>query len=178
MTIAQELDHFAINNIVELFELDLTSIGGTETLRFSPHIDSSTLWRGNTYLPLPVQVTSINRSLEGAPPRMTFAISNINRTVMSDVITLGDLVGAEVIRWRTLAMFLDGQPDADQNQHWPIERYGIIQMTELSRDTISFVIGTSIDTPSRKIPRRQILRDDVEGALWAPMSGLSGLNRR
>jgi len=75
-------------------------------------------------------------------------------------------------------MFLDGQPDADANQHWPVERYGIIQLTELSRDTISFVIGTSIDRPNRMIPRRQILRDDVEGALWAPMSGLSGLGRR
>lgn len=178
MTIEAQLQEHSVNNIVELFEVDLTPIGGVDVLRFSAHIETATLWKGNTYQPLPLEVSNVNRSMEGAPPRLKFRVSNINRALMSEVITLGDMVGAEVTRWKTLAMFLDGEPTADPNQHWPVETYTVIQMEELSRDTITFTVGTELDRPTRKIPRRQVLREDVNGALHAPLAGLYGLNRR
>lgn len=159
MTIKQELNKDYVGNIVELFEIDLNPIGESDILRLTAHSESNVIWRGNTYVPFPLQVEYAERSNNAAPSRVKLLASTASTLLTSLMLEHGDLVGARVIKWRTLAMYLDAEPTADPNQHWPVERYTIIQRESLSRDGVSWVLANWLDTPNLILPGRQTLRD-------------------
>lgn len=93
---------------VELFTLDLTALGGS-VYRFTNHPNGSNavVFNGMTYSPIPIKSEGWDFSSTGAPPKPTLTVSNVSRTLLADVIGLGDLVGAKVTRVRTFAKHLD-----------------------------------------------------------------------
>ena len=169
-----------IGNIIELWEIDISPVSGTanDVIRLSPHIEGPTLWRGNTYDPFPLESSSPEKALNRAPGRITLSISNVNKMVFLKVLEFGDLIGAKVNRWRTLSKYLDNGSTPDAQEHWPLEQYVIIQTSEFSRRAISFTLANKLNIPNVKLPKRQILKEEVPNSLTAPGIGLSGISRR
>ncbi len=94
---------------VELFTLDATALGGS-VYRFTNHPSESggpLSFGGQLYQPLPITSSGWDFTSTGTPPKPTLTVSNVNRTLLADVIGLGDLVGAKVTRIRTYAKYLD-----------------------------------------------------------------------
>ena len=169
MSIKQELNKSYVGDIVELFEVDLNPIGVAVTLRVTPHSESNILWRGNTYIPFPIAAEGSQRSNSTAPGRVRLSASTNSTLFTSLMLEHGDLVGARVTKWRTLAMYLDAQPTADPNQHWPVERYVILQRESLNQQGVTWVLGNWLDTPNLILPGRQTLRDVASRkSLWCP----------
>ena len=177
MSFNESIKQTYIGDLIELWDIDATALGGS-FLRLSPHIFAQTEWRGNFYTPFPIEFSIAEKAIDRAPPRGTLRVSKVNRTVFLQALQYGDLIGANVTRWRTLTKYLDGQPEEDPNAHFPIEQYEIIQKSVFSLERIEFVLASVFDTPNIKIPKRQILRDDVPGNLFSPSIGLPGLSRR
>lgn len=179
MTIQQEINNLTAENYVELFEVDTTVIGGSDIFRFIPDAYSSTnvTWRGDVYTQFPVQITGFQWDGSGAaPPQPTLTVSNVNKFMLAAVISLGDITGARVKRWRTFQKFLDGQPDANPNAYITEDTYYVYQKTIHNKAIIEFKLNAAIDKPGLKLPRRQILKDETEGNLYAP--GVSNVRPR
>ena len=83
-----------------------------------------------------------------------------------------DLSGAEVIRIRTLARYLDaanfpgdsnplGTPDP--YAEFPRETWVIDRKTAETRDSVSFELSSSLDLQGVRAPKRQCLRTEFPG---------------
>lgn len=156
---------------IELFEVDTTVIGGGDVFRFVPHgyEVSNVFWQGNEYIRFPVEIDGFEwNATAQAPPQPTLRLSNVNKFVLGAVLTLGDLVGARVTRWRTYIQFLDNQPQADPNAHFPPDIFYVQQKTSHDKIQIEWSLSSALDLPGVRLPRRQILRDDTTGNLYAP----------
>lgn len=97
------------SGFVELYKLDATAAGGAIyyfTNNQSPN-GGNIVFGGITYQSLPIISSGWDISTEGVPPKPTLQLSNVNKTLLVAVATLGDLVGSEVSRTRTYAKFLD-----------------------------------------------------------------------
>lgn len=165
-----------IGNIVELFKIDASSFGGAVHYLTPSGLNVS--FGGINYTPFPIQMSNKTYDAESAPSRPTLSISAKPGTIFYQlVIAYGDLVGAEVEYKKTLSRFLDDGEDPNPLEHFPVERFKIIQRSSLSAAGITFVLATPLDQPLLQLPRRQILRDDVGGqhALYAP--GVSRVRR-
>ena len=157
---------------IELFEIDTSTIpGGGQVFRFIPggYDVANVFWQGNEYTRFPIVVDGFEwNATSQAPPQPELTLSNVNKFVLSAVITLGDLVGAKVTRWRTYEQYLDGQEQADQNAHFPPDIYFVQQKTSHTKDNIAWVLSSALDLPGIRLPKRQILRDETTGNVYAP----------
>lgn len=107
MTILGELYKQNAGAWVELFTIDATAQGGglyhfhagTNGLR------QPVVWQGTTFVPFPVQASGFEVSSQKLP-RPRLAIANVNGTI-SALLQEVDLLGAKVIRRRTMVKYLD-----------------------------------------------------------------------
>lgn len=175
-TLAQQTLHPDVGNIIELFKIDASKLGG-DVLYLTPS-GLNVSYNGQAYTPAPLQITGRSFDMEGAPNRPTLNIAADRGSVLFQmVLSYGDLVGATVTYTKTFANFLDDGPDASPFEHFPEERFIIIQRSSFSAIGVSFVLATPLDQPLLIVPRRQILRDDTGGqyTLWCP--GVSRVRR-
>src|ERR1700744_5316155 len=112
-TLAQEINRSSSPNAyIELFQLDVTVIGGADIFYFTPmtreNDTQQIVYQGISYPPFPVQVTGMESDgTQAAPPQPTLTVSNVNGLLMQDVLENMDMVGAKVARIRTFRNFLD-----------------------------------------------------------------------
>lgn len=116
MPIADLHDTHLDSPLIELFTLDCTKLGGT-TYRFTnTFADGGSLsFAGLTYNCLPISVSGFETTAQGTQPRPTLTVSNVAQTLLSAVVSLGDLRGAELRRIRTQAKYLDVNPQTRRN---------------------------------------------------------------
>jgi len=165
-----------VGEIFEGYEIDLTPLGTSQVFHLSSTIRQPTSWRGKIYQPFPVLAEGFVEEKNSAPSRINLTVSNVNKTLMQQVAQYDDLVGANVTIWRTYKNFLDGEVDADPNQHFPTRSYVIIQKQLMNESIITFLLSSKMDRPGLRLPRRQILREDLgERSLYAP--GVSRLRK-
>lgn len=94
---------------LDLFTLDATNIGGSLT-RFTNYqtpTGGNVVFGGATYTALPIVAQGFDITSSGTLPNPTITVANVDRTLLSAVITLGDIVGAPVERRITHTKFLD-----------------------------------------------------------------------
>lgn len=96
------------SGFVELFSLDTTPLGGS-VYNFTNSTSSTgnIVFNGVTYSCLPITSDGWDFTSTGAPPKPTLTVSNVSKTLLAAVISLGDLVGSKVQRIRTYAKYLD-----------------------------------------------------------------------
>ncbi len=175
MTVFQDASALSSEGYIELFEIDTTNIGGGDIFRFIPDGFDLTevTWQTQTFTRFPITVEGFEwQGTSKAPPQPTLKLSNVNKVVLAAVITLGDLVGAQVTRWRTFVKYLDGQPSADPNAHFPPDNFFVQQKRTHNKLVMEWTLSSPLDIPGVKLPRRQILRDETTGNLFAPGVGL------
>lgn len=108
-SITSEIQKLEPSAIVELFEIDATTIGGS-VLRFhagTNGLRQNVVWQGNTYTPFPLQTTGFDFTGNGQLPRPKLVMSNATGALTMLVLLYDDLLGAKVTRRRTLAKYLD-----------------------------------------------------------------------
>ena len=153
-----------IGHYIEFFDIDGLAIGLPDAphLHFAPQVDyddttgvtSAFVFEGQTYQPLPCQLSKVKSSSVGAPPTPTLTVSNINKTLFADVLAYSGLVGATVTRHRT---FSENVATSDE---LPIQTFIISQITNMSKAEIQFKLNVPIDFEGTKLPLRTVLKDN------------------
>lgn len=108
-SITSEIQKLSPSAIVELFVLDLTSLGG-DTYYFHAGTNGLTQnikWQGQEYTAFPVKASGFEYSTSGQLPRPRLFVSNAFGTITSILLSYKDLMGAKVTRKRTLAKYID-----------------------------------------------------------------------
>jgi lambda family phage minor tail protein L len=150
---------------VQLFTLDATVLGGP-VLRFTPNIyanGGSLMFGGSAFAPLPMDFTGWDELTQssgdnGTQPRPQLVVGNASKTLLSYVVSLGDLVGAKITRVRTFQKYLDGQSNPDTSQILPADVYLFSQKTNHTNQSITWELTSPMDLPSAQLPARQVLK--------------------
>lgn len=151
---AQSLEPGAL---VTLFILDLNPIGVNQRWYFTT--DVGVVFRGQAYTTIEIEAQGFEWNGQGTLPQPQIRIANANRSMSGISALYDDLVGAQIIRLRTYARFLDGQPDADPDAVYTAEIYSVEQKTAHDKVMIEWSLSAAMDQEGRKVPGRRVLRD-------------------
>lgn len=166
--ITSQIQKLAPTAMIELFELDATSLGG-EVTRFhagTNQVLQDIVWQGETYFKFPIIASGFEFSVNSQLPRPKLAVSNVLGTITALLLAYRDLLGAKVTRKRTLAKYLDAvnfeggvNADEDQTAEFPDEIFFIDRKVTENRDVVEFELASPIDLAGVKLPRRQIIQN-------------------
>jgi lambda family phage minor tail protein L len=177
MTITNDIQKLEPGELVELFELDATAIGG-DLQRFHGYMDSGIVtWQGNPYSPWPIEASGFERTGDAQQPTPSVTVGNVDGTISALCIFLADMVGAIVTRHRTLSKYLDavnfpeGNPTADPTEETGIEQWVIQQKTSETNIQVEFSLSTPMDFAARQLPARQIIANVCQ---WLAKGGYRG----
>ncbi len=166
--------------IIDLYELHLvTAVHGTnEIYRFHNGSNGKftatgdIIWRGNSYLAMPVEADGFEYSGNGQLPRPKIRVANLLGTITAIMINTNettpgnDLTGAKFVRIRTLSRFMDnanfeggvnpyGAPDPDSEA--PQEIFYVDRKTAETRDYVEFELAAAFDLAGVRAPKRQCI---------------------
>lgn len=160
--VASDVQKAEVGNIIFLYELDLTPIGGTDILYFTEAIDhnyTKISFNGREYTPIEMKAEGWEVTGKGTMPRPKISVSNALLTFAPFTLLYGGLNDATITRRRTLKKYLDGEAEANPNAEFPKDIYKIAQETTETKNMIEFELASFIDLENLKIPKRQIIRD-------------------
>tara|TARA_R100001509_G_scaffold56428_1_gene31230 strand:+ start:600 stop:1235 length:636 start_codon:yes stop_codon:yes gene_type:complete len=153
----------------------------------SMNSNSNIIWQNETYQRFPIAAGGFEFSGSGQIPRPTLQMSNLggiarDGSVLSvtDLLIIvntttpnNDLLGATVRRLRVLASSLDAvnfPPNEDgvqvnpfgtpNSNELPQEIFVIDRKSVESRDTVEFELVSTLDTENKRVPARQITRNE------------------
>ncbi len=187
---AQKLE---VGQLVDLFELDATGIGGT-LQRFHGYAQVGPIWwQENQYDPWAIQAEGFEQVGEGQQPTPTLSVGNIGLDAAGNpipgvisalCIALDDLVGARVVVRRTLGKYLDarnfpdGNPTASSEEELPPEVWIVQQKTAETAEVVEFELSSALDFNGQKLPGRQIIAGVcgwlTRGGYRGPYCGYTG----
>lgn len=161
MTVETDTLQANVGEIVTLFKLDTTVIGGEQVFYFveGAKVDGEIVFQGQAYQPIDVEAEGFEWNGQGQAPQPSLRVSNVLNVLGAAILELNDLLGAEVTRLRTFAKYLDGQPTADPNQYFEPDVFRVEQKKEHNKFYILFALSSVIDQQGRYLPSRQVLRD-------------------
>ena len=189
-SVYQEIEKLNPSAIIELFELKLkegihyptgnpNSVTTTQRFHSGTNLNSNgnVVWQGNSYVRLPIEASGFEYK-SGQVPRPGISISNVLSSITAllqtaNITTPGnDLAGAELVRIRTLARYLDavnfpgnsnplGTPDP--YAEFPRETWIVDRKSVESREVVSFELSASLDLQGVRGPKRQCLRSEFPG---------------
>lgn len=142
---------------VELFMLDLTTIGVAEVYYFCSDFDVS--FGGQEYQHVPVKLGEMERTITGEMTAPRLSLPNINKFSSALVVQYNDLVGAEVTRTTTYEKFLDGRPTADGSAIEQQDVFVIEQKVGLNKVYAEWELRVLADTGDRSVPGRICMKD-------------------
>lgn len=185
LKIASELQKLAPNAIIELFQLDATTFGG-DVYYFhagTNELTESVTWQGQEYQPYPVQITGFEFNAGGQLPRPKLVVSNLSGIITALVLAYDDLLGAKIIRKRTMLKYLDAvnfdggvNPDADPTAEFPDDIYFIDRKSNENKLLVEFELAASFDVQGVKLPRRQIIQNICPWKYRGAECGYAGTN--
>ncbi|MCC7413312.1 MAG: phage minor tail protein L [Gammaproteobacteria bacterium] len=179
---AQDLQSLDAGAIVDLFELDPTLLGGT-IVRWHADVNElggDVVWQGQTYARLPIEASGFEWSGRGPLPRPTLRVANVSGLAGALARSYQDLVGAKVIRRRTLRRYLDavnfadGNPSADPAVHMPDEVYYVHRKAAETKVLLEFELAAAWDVHGVQLPRRQVIANICPWRYRGPECGYTG----
>lgn len=160
MTTVQEIIHsLAVEEDIELFELDLTFIGGG-ILRFTSTSNNreTVSFNNKTYTPINVEAEGFEFSGQGAIATPILRISNALNLISSLIEEFGDLIGATLRRVRTFRRFLDNELEPDGTAVFGLQVWRIERKTHQNRVYVEWELSSPLDQEGKQLPGRQALR--------------------
>jgi lambda family phage minor tail protein L len=161
MPLEEDVGQLAVGTDIQLFVLDLGFQGGG-VVYFTPSVDQTlgvVNFGGIPYQPVDMIIEGMEYNGRSVLPRPTIKIANTQRIITALIYDYNDLVGCTVKRIRTLSKYLDGQPEADSNAHWPIDNFRIMQKSMLTKMYVEFTLCAAIDVEGQKVPGRLVLHN-------------------
>jgi lambda family phage minor tail protein L len=179
MTIEADVQQGWHDAIVELIDLDLSTITNdpADIFYFTNQLkpdDTKIQWKGNVYEPIPIAAAGYEKSTAGQIAQPTLTVANVLGTFTQVINELDDLVGAKVTRRRTLGKYLDGEPDADPLQEFPIDVFYIERKTQENSMVISWQLASVLDLEGLKLPRRIITQNYCQWRYRGSECGFTG----
>lgn len=168
MTIESDIQKAYAGNLVELFELDLNSIGVGEKYYFHNGINelgANVVWQGNTYMRLPIEADGFEKSGTSQQPRPILRVANIDGVIGAFARDNEDLIKVKFIRHRTFLKYLDavnfadGNPTADSNVHFDDDIFYIDRKVSSNQAVIEFELASATDLQGVTLPRRQCIQN-------------------
>ncbi len=183
MTLARDIQTLEPGTLVDLFEIDMTALGGT-VLYFHPGKNallSDIVWNGQSYVAFPIQAEGFEASGNGKMPRPLIRVANVTGLISSVLRAMDDLVGCKVTRRRTLAKYLDAvnfpgglNPTADPTQEFPPEIWFVDRKSSESKMVVEFELAASWDVQGVLLPRRQAIANTCGWRYRGPDCGYTG----
>ena len=149
---------------VELFELDVTPLGGA-VFRFAAQLNelrAAIVWQGQTFQPLPIRAEGFEQRATGPFARPTLSCSNTLGTLGPLIRDYNNLRGAKLTRRRTMARYLDaanfaaGNAQADPLAEFEPELWLIDQCTGRNRHTVAWELRSPLDFQGVQLPSRVV----------------------
>lgn len=166
------LHGFDLGEVVELITVDATGIGG-DVYRFTPApvegaggVMAAPVFGGVAYTVVPCESEGWDFSAGGTLPQPTlrFAIAREDGDavtaatwLLSLLASLDDLLGARVLRLRTLRRHLDDGADPNPQGHMGVEVYTIARKVTQTGELVEFQLQSALDLEDVLLPRRQVL---------------------
>lgn len=179
MTLEADVQQGWHDAIVELIDLDLSPITNdpADVFYFTNQLkpdDAKIQWKGNVYEPIPIIATGYEKSTTGQIAQPTLTVANVLGTFTQVISELDDLVGAKVTRRRTLGKYLDGEPNADPLQEFPIDVFYIERKTQEDSMVIAWQLSSVLDLEGLKLPRRIITQNYCQWRYRGSECGFTG----
>lgn len=158
--ITEAIQRLEVGEIVELFEVDTTILGG-EVHRFHGYATEGVItWQGLEYSPWPLQASGFSMTGSGRMPTPKLTLGNVGGFITALVVFFNDLVGSTVIRRRTLGKYLDGRPEADPNEEFPPETWFVEEKSAEGSEQVVFTLSSALNFQGVQLPRRQIIANN------------------
>ncbi len=177
-SIYEDIQKLTPGQYVELYEMDLTSLGG-DIYYFHGYTQVGPIhWQGLEYTPWPIKVEGMGMTGEGQQNSPTLSVGNVSGLLTALCRVYDDLVDAKIVRHRTLGRFLDaanfpsGNPEADPQEHFSDDIYTIDQKQSADDEMIGFVLKSPLIASDRKLPGRQIVANCCQ---WLTIGGYRGV---
>jgi len=153
----QKLDPSAL---IQLFQLDCTSVGGP-VLHFSmsAEVDGPVVFGGTSYTAIDISFEGMETTGVGALPQPSLILANTDGLIQAAVNTYGDLNGCELTRVRTFARFLDGAPEADDTSFIGPDIFKIERKSADLPESITWELSAAIDQEGVMLPGRAAVRN-------------------
>lgn len=171
--------------VIELFELDLATLGGT-VQRFhagTNELRANVTWAGNVYTAFPVEASGFEYNGQGQAPRPTLRVANVAGAITALILMYEDLVGAKLTRIRTLAKYLDAvnfpggvNPAADPGAEFPRDVFFVDRKASETNTVVEFELAPAMDVTGVMLPRRQIIQNICAFAYRGAECGYTGTN--
>lgn len=159
--IAQQGQAASLPSIIQLFQIDLTSLGGP-VFNMCPTTDGAyqnVRFGGVEYGAIDLVADGFEVNGKGQMPRPRLRISNVLQLASAAVIEFDDLIGGKVTRLRTYRQHLDDGADPDGDAVIDRQEYYIRRKVNHNKQMIEWELACKIDLQGVKLPRRQIVRD-------------------
>lgn len=179
----EELQSLSPTSMLELFVLDLSNTTSGGVLYFhagTNELNAPVVWQGETYEPWPIEAEGFDVSSQGALPQPKLRVANIDGMFSGEVAANRDLLDCMLTRKRTFARFLDaenfidGNPEADPNQHADDDIWFIDQKLSENRYTLEFQLASVFDLMGVQLPNRQVLKSACSWRYRGPECGYTG----
>lgn len=169
--ILRDIQSLQLDALVELFVLDMSSFGagflyfhsGTNELR------QAIVWQGQHYQFYPVSAEGFEVTGQGALPRPTMTVSNLDGGISALVMDYDDLMGAKLTRKRTLARYLDAEnfpggvnPSANPDAGFDDDVWWVNQKKSETRQAVVFELASILDVSGVTLPLRQIIANHCD----------------
>lgn len=184
MTARADVQRLEPGAIVTLYTLDLTAIGGSDVLRFTPdgpnELGNDIVWGGQSYVRFPIEAEGFERAGQGALPRPRLRVANVTGLVGALAVGMGDLLGAKLTRERTFVKYLDaanfagGNPQADPNQYLDREIWFVDRKSSENPIFVEWELAAAFDVAGVLLPRRQFVQNLCTWRYRGPECGYTG----
>lgn len=178
-----DVQSLAPGQLVELFTLDATPVGGS-LLRWHPGVNGlggDVVFDGNSYTRFPVIASGFERSGFGKLPRPTLRVANVSGLVSALTRELDGLVGCKVTRTRIFSKYLDAvnfpggvNPLADPNAAFGAEVWYIDRKAAENGIFVEFELAAAFDVAGVRLPRRQCIQNVCTWAYRSAECGYTG----
>lgn len=180
MSLNSDYQKLEPGNSIRLFEVDGTSFGLEDILRFHAYSipysareideaggDESKLpaksiwWQGQEYKAWPCQIEGIEASTDGSSAQPKLTVANLDRSITALCLAYDDLLQAKVTIHDTLAQyldavnFIDGNATADPIQE-KIKVFYIDSKSLETNEDVEFTLSSPMDLQGLMIPTRQL----------------------
>ena len=163
MTIpASDLQPLSHSGIIELYTLDLTPIGTYGICRFCNYnqtTGASVSFGGVVYNAYPIETSGFEIKSSGTIPTPSIKLSNIFGCITGLINNYADIVGAKIIRTRTLVKYLDGQPAASPTTKFPDDIWYVERKVSEDKIFVEFQLASILDLEGAQIPARLMFQD-------------------
>jgi lambda family phage minor tail protein L len=168
MAIESDIQKASAGTLIEMFEIDLSTIGIDEQYYFHNGINelgANLVWQGQIYTRLPIEASGFEKNGSGQQPRPMLRVANIDGLVGALAVANDDLIKAKFIRRRTFMKYLDavnfaaGNPTADANVHFDDEIWFIDRKASSDQRIVEFELVSAFDLQGIQLPRRQCIQN-------------------